>query len=119
MTTLKVVNDTRGSVLGDRVRLADWFWPRLKGLIGSDPLEPGRGLLIVPCRAVHMYGMTFPIDVAFLDPEREVVAIYRGLAPGTRSKWHGDARFALELPDGTLGSTGTVLGDRLAWTEAA
>lgn len=119
MTSLKVVNETRGSVLGDRVTMADWFWPRLKGLIGTDPLRPGSGLLLVPCRAVHMYFMTYAIDVAFLAPEGEVVAIYRGLVPGTRSKWHGEARFALELPDGTLGSTGTVLGDRLAWSEAA
>lgn len=119
MKTLRVTNETRGSVLGDRVRLADWWWPRLKGLIGSRPLESGRGLLLVPCRAVHMYGMTYPIDVAFLDSAREVVAIYRALSPGTRSRWHGEARFALELPDGTLGSTGTMLGDLLTWSEAA
>lgn len=119
MTMVKVVNETRGSVLGERIVLADWWWPRLKGLLGSDPLEPGRGLLLTPCRAVHMYGMTYPIDVAFLDAEGEVVVIYRGLAPGARSKWHGDARFALELPEGMLGTTGTVPGDLLTWSEAA
>ena len=116
---VKVINRTRGSVLGDRVVVADRWWSRLKGLIGSDPLEPGRGLLLIPCRAVHMYGVTFPIDVAFLDPEGEVVAIYRSLAPGTRSKWHGEARAALELPEGKLGATGTTVGDRLVWSEAA
>ncbi|MBW3660046.1 MAG: DUF192 domain-containing protein [Gemmatimonadetes bacterium] len=116
---LKVVNETRGSVLGEQVDLADWWWPRLRGLIGHGPLEEGQGLLMVPCRGVHMYGMRYPIDVAFMDEEREVVALYRGLAPGARSKWHGEARFALELPEGTLGSTGTLLGDHLSWSEAA
>lgn len=119
MKRVKVVNETRGRVLGERVDLADSWWPRLKGLIGSDPLEAGRGLLLVPCRAVHMYGVGYPIDVGFLGPDGEVVAIYRGLAPGSRSKWHGEARFALELPEGTLGASGTMRGDRISWSEAA
>lgn len=116
---VKVVNETRGSVLGDQIGMADSWWSRLKGLIGTDRLEPGQGLLIVPCRAVHMYGMSYPIDVAFLNTEGEVVAIYRGLAPGTRSKWHGEARCVLELPEGALGTSGTVPGDLLSWSEAA
>lgn len=119
MKRVRVVNETRGRVLGEQVDLADSWWARLRGLIGSDTLESGRGLLLVPCRAVHMYGVMFPIDVTFIDPDGEVVAIYRGLAPGTRSKWHGEARAALELPEGTLGASGTMLGDRLSWSEAA
>lgn len=120
MKTLKVVNATRGSVLGDRVGLADRFLSRLRGLIGRGRLDEGEGLLLVPCRAVHMYGMAYPIDVAFADRGGEIVALYRGLAPGARTKWHGAARVALELPSGSLAGTGTRIGDRVAWfpTEA-
>lgn len=118
MRTVKVVNETRGSVLGDRIDVADGWWTRLRGLLGRGPLGDGAGLLLVPCRSVHMYGMTYPLDVAFLDRDREVVALYRGLAPGTRSRWHGQARFALEVPAETLVRTGTMLGDLLAWDPA-
>lgn len=112
---VRVMNTTRGRQLGDRVILADWFWPRLRGLIARPRIEPGEGLLIVPCRGVHMYMMTYPIDVALIDKEGVVVALYRELAPGTRTGWHAGARQALEVPAGTLAETHTALGDRVAW----
>lgn len=117
MRTVKVVNESRGNVLGERVWLADGWWSRLRGLLGRGPLDPGMGMLIVPSRAVHMYGMRYPIDVAFLDDEAEVVTMYRGLAPGTRTRWHTEAKMALELPEGTLAASDTHPGDRLTWTE--
>lgn len=117
MRTLKVVNATRGTGLGDRVWLADNVWTRLRGLIGRGPLTDGMGLMIVPCRGIHMYGMTYPIDVAFIDEGREIVAMYRELAPGARSKWHAASQYALELPPGKLAESNTEVGDHLEWTE--
>lgn len=114
-----VMNETRGKVLGTRVDLADRFWPRLRGLLGRGSLEPGEGLILVPCRGVHMYGMTYPIDVAFAAPDGEVVALYRELAPGARTKMHREARAAIELPPGALAESGTRIGDRVAWRPAA
>jgi uncharacterized membrane protein (UPF0127 family) len=78
--------------------------------------ESGEGLLLTPCRSVHMYGMRFPLDVAFLDARGTVVASYPSLRPGSRTRWHRDAVHALELPAGTLENTGTMSGDVLAWS---
>jgi hypothetical protein len=47
---VRVVNATRGRELGDRVILADWVWPRLRGLIARPRIASGEGLMIVPCR---------------------------------------------------------------------
>lgn len=118
MTVLRVSNETRGRELGSRVGLADGVWTRLRGLIGRGPLPPGAGLLLEPCRAVHMHGMTQALDVAFLDREGQVVALYPNLAPGARTAWHKPARRALELPSGTLAATGTAVGDVLSWRPA-
>lgn len=115
MRRVRVVNTTRGRELGDRVILADWVWPRLRGLIARPRIESGEGLMIVPCRGVHMYMMTYPIDVALMDRDGAVVALYRELAPGARTRWHADAHHALELPAGTLAGTGTTPGDRILW----
>ncbi|HEY7473033.1 MAG TPA: DUF192 domain-containing protein [Gemmatimonadota bacterium] len=112
---VRVTNATRGRELGDRVILANWFWPRLRGLIARPRIERGEGLMIVPCRGVHMYLMTYPIDVALMDDAGSVVAMYRDLSPGTRTRWHRDARQALEVPAGTLAETHTTLGDRVQW----
>ena len=84
-------------------------------MLGRPEPEPGEGLLIVPSRGVHMYGMKYPLDVLLLDMERRVVALYPGLGPGRRTPMHRGARYALELPAGSLHGTGTEEGDVLDW----
>lgn len=111
MRVVEARNPARGTVLGGRVQVADRWWTRLRGLLGRPPLAMGEGLLIEPCRAVHMSGMKYPIDVAFLGRDGAVVALYPGLVPGARTRWHRAARSALELPAGTLAASGTREGD--------
>ena len=113
MKYVRIVNRVNGAVLGDHVGAAEWWWQRLRGLLGRPPLEAGEGLLLTPCRAIHMAGMKYPLDVAFLDRQDTVVAVYPGIAPGRRTRWHASARSALELPVGTLAATGTQVGDTL------
>lgn len=115
MHTVAVRNLSRsGILLGDRIGLANSVWTRLRGLLGHARLTGGQGLLLDPCKAVHMYGMKQPLDVAFLSGTGTVVALYPDLQPGQRSRYHRDARQALELPVGTLNQTDTQIGDRLA-----
>jgi uncharacterized membrane protein (UPF0127 family) len=64
-----------------------------------------------------MLGMSFPLDVAFLDHRGGVLASYHGLRPGRRTRWHASAVDALELPAGTLAATRTVDGDTIVCTE--
>ena len=117
MKYLRAENPARGSTLGTRIGLADRWWHRLRGLIGRSGLEPGEGLVLRPCRAVHMAWMSFPLDLAFLDRKGVVLACYHALAPGGRSRWHSEALDALELPAGILAATGTVNGDTIVYTE--
>jgi uncharacterized membrane protein (UPF0127 family) len=114
MRSVQVANATRGAVVGSRVAVADRWWLRMRGLLGRPPLAVGEGLLLDPCRAVHMLGMTYPLDVVFIDELRRVVALYPGLAPRARTGFH-EARYALELPAGTLQRSGTSVGDTLSW----
>ena len=97
--------------------MADRWWPRLRGMIGRAPPAAGEGLLITESRGVHMWWMKYPLDVAILDGEGEVLALYPELAPGKRTKLHRRGRFALELPPGTLEATGTSVGDKLSGAE--
>jgi uncharacterized membrane protein (UPF0127 family) len=118
MRPLRVVNQRGGVVLGDRILHADSFLGRLRGLLGRPAPGPGEGLMLTPCRSVHMFGMRYPIDVAFLDRDGFIVAAYPGLRPGAGTSWHARARHALELPNGALAATGTSVGDRLSWSDA-
>jgi hypothetical protein len=62
--TIRVRNRERDADLGDRIAVADKWWPQLRGLLGRPEPQPGEGLLIVDSQAIHMYGMKYPIDVA-------------------------------------------------------
>jgi len=112
-----VVNTTRGTVVGNTIFFAGTWWGRAKGWLGRPAPIEGEGLLLVPCKGIHMIGMNYAIDVAFLDEDRVVVATYAELEPWQRTRMHSKAYSALELPAGTLARTGTVVGDRLSWEE--
>lgn len=115
MKTIRVENGTRDAVLGERVHVADGWWTRLRGLLGRAPLEPGEGLLIVPSKGVHMYGMKYAIDVLLLDRGRHVLAAFQELQPGKRTPLFKRAHYALELPARTIDRSGTREGDVLRW----
>ena len=116
MRVVRAVNQ-RQVVLGDRIAVAERWWPRFRGLLGRRELTRGEGLWLRPCRAVHMMGMRFPLDIAFVDREGVVVAAYSNLRPGARTRWHRRAQGALELPAGTLEASGTREGDQIVCTE--
>jgi uncharacterized membrane protein (UPF0127 family) len=115
MSRIRVVNKTREGVLGTRVQVADRWWQRVRGFLGRGRPADGEGILLSPCRAVHMIGIGFPLDVVFIDREGVVQAVYPSLRPGRMTRFHRSAEYALELPAGTIASTGTVVADRIAW----
>ena len=54
--------------------IADTSQKRRTGLLKHSNLAAGEGLWIVPCEAVHTFGMNFPIDVLYLSKlEAEVL----------------------------------------------
>lgn len=112
---VRVLNKTRDSVLGARVRIADDWRSRMRGFIRRPPPHEGEGLLLSPCRAVHLWGVAFPLDVIFVDRHGRVVALYEDIQPGRRTRYHFKAEYALEVTAGTIAATGTELNDLLAW----
>jgi uncharacterized membrane protein (UPF0127 family) len=115
MTRLRVANETRSGVLGCAVELADTVVLRLRGYLGRPAPREGEGLLITPCRAVHMYGMRYPLDVIFLDRDGRVLALYPSLEPWSHTRWHGHAEYALELPPGSILASRTHVDDIVIW----
>ncbi len=113
MSTYRI-RKSNGEPLADRVRRADTFISRLRGLMFTSPLQAGEGLLIEPCTSIHMMFMGYPIDAIFLDKDNQVVACYDVLTPWWGiSGWHRNAAKVLELPAGVREKRGVQAGERL------
>lgn len=110
---LRVINATRKTVVGERIRVAETGLTRIVGLLGERELLPGDGLLIVPSQSIHTWGMQFPIDIAVLDNDWKVIAIRPAMRPFRMTRLFWKAAAVLELPSGSLDSTSTRVGDSM------
>src|SRR3954453_8548625 len=105
-----------GAVVCERCEIPETAFGRARGLLGRDGLEPGGGMLIDRAGSVHMFFMRFPIDVVFLDRDRNVMDVRHRLRPwqiaGPRR-----AVASLELPAGRAAEAGVEKGDRLVFED--
>ena len=114
-----VKNLTRDSCVGEQIRLAESSRDRMVGLLGQRSLAHGTGLYIVPCQAIHTIGMSFPIDVIFVDKKYNVVGMREAVRPFRCTRVFWRALGVLELPVGTIRESGTKVGDQLKLARAA
>ncbi len=94
--------EARGTLVAHEVRWARSWRDRSGGLLRSKPLSHGEALVLEPGRQVHTIGMTYPIDVVFCDREWRVRHVVRHMAPRRMTRVVFTARYAVELPAGTL-----------------
>jgi uncharacterized membrane protein (UPF0127 family) len=114
---LRISNLTRQSELAHCAEVADDGAKRRKGLLGRQELRPGEGLWILPCEAVHTFGMQFPIDIVYLDRNLRVKKVSSDVRPWRLSACL-TAHSVLELASGTIRGTHTKPGDRLEFSSA-
>ncbi|MDD5196830.1 MAG: DUF192 domain-containing protein [Candidatus Omnitrophota bacterium] len=110
---MKIINQTRSSVLADDTIIADTFFRRVRGLLGKNSLNQGQALILNPCNSIHTYFMRFPIDILFVDENNRVLQIITDLVPFRFSPLFFKSRLVIELPAGTIRSTATSQGDKL------
>jgi uncharacterized membrane protein (UPF0127 family) len=111
--TVAVVNITKGTILASFAKLATTYGERRQGLLGRSSLEEGEGLIIRPCKGVHSFGMKFPIDVAYVSRDGEILHIISPLHPNRLGPLMLSAAWVLEIPQGVLERTETVFGDTI------
>ncbi|MGH9585148.1 MAG: DUF192 domain-containing protein [Bryobacteraceae bacterium] len=112
-----MIDAASGTAIADRVRIADTSRARRQGLLGVDRLEPGAGIWIAPCEAVHTFGMRIPIDIVFLARDRTVKKIVPSLKPW-RIAACPTAASVLEMEAGTVLRTGLRVGAPLRFEPA-
>jgi uncharacterized protein len=115
---LRAINQTKGTVLCERLEPANGIFEQSRGLLGRDHLEPGTGMLfqsgrLTPFMWMHMFFMRFAIDIVFLDRANRVIKIDRNLRPWRLSSLVFRARMALELEAGAASRSDTAKNDQI------
>lgn len=84
---------------GLRVHVARRRGERRRGLAGLPALPGDRALHLMPCRAVHTFGMAFALDLVWLGADGRVVRVDRAVRP-RRQRWCPGARSVVECATG-------------------
>jgi uncharacterized membrane protein (UPF0127 family) len=98
----------------EQTMLANTPLLRLRGLLGRPKLNLDQGLLISPCNSVHTMGMSYPLDLVFLDNNNRVIKLTRALKPWRASSCL-KATKVLELVAGNITTKNINQGDILSW----
>jgi uncharacterized membrane protein (UPF0127 family) len=101
-----------GTVVCERLLVADRPFARMRGLLGKKTMPAGEGLLLRPASSIHTFFMRFPIDAVFLGRGLEVLEVASYVRPWRAAAGEG-ARAVLELPAGEAERRGVRPGDRL------
>ena len=94
-----VVIEIKPSNIKLKVKLANTFLLRLRGLIGYSSPFP---ILISPCRQIHTLLMKFPIDIVYLDKNFKCLQLSCNvpawkICPAVKGSF-----YVLELPSGFI-----------------
>lgn len=65
---------------------------RMRGMLFRKPDEVTR--LLVPCHDIHTFGMRYPLDVAFISKEGDVLEVHRNVRARQRIKRKGASMVA-------------------------
>ena len=115
------VADENGTQLATvDVRVADTRQERRVGLMQTDSLSNGSGMLFVHPRdaqyTYHMKNMAFDIDIIFVGANGTVTAVRHASAPDageSTDTYTGRGKYVLEVPRGFANATGIEMGDEV------
>lgn len=116
---MKLTDPQSGRVLAVQLERPRTFIGRGIGLMFRRELPDGSGMLIDPCKGIHMLFMRFAIDALFLDSRNRVRKVYRRLPPWIGVVWLvWGAEKVVELPAGSLDGLHLERGHQLQFDPA-
>jgi uncharacterized membrane protein (UPF0127 family) len=95
-----------------RLRIANGFWGKLRGLMWTSGPKPGEALLLPDCTSVHTCFLFKPLDLAYLDRDGVIVRLVPKLLPWRVSRC-GHAVHTLELQRGAIDAFHLSVGQRI------
>jgi hypothetical protein len=111
---MRLINQTKNTVLAEDVALADTPLKRIKGLLGRKDFHRGQALIIKPCNSIHTFFMRFPIDALFVDKNYKIIQALSSLRPFSLTRIYFKADLVIELRSGAIKDSLTGVGDQLS-----
>jgi uncharacterized membrane protein (UPF0127 family) len=114
---VRIENVTRGTTVGERIRMASSTKDRTVGLLRTPEVKRGRGLWIERSPSIHMFFMPYAIDAIFVSKAGRVTKVVPNLKPWRVVWWARGAQDCLELAAGAAADSQTQAGDELKLVE--
>lgn len=115
MNSNMLENITKNQILTKNFKLCRGFLCRAKGLMFSKP----KVLIFIFNKekriSLHMFFVFFPIDVIFLNKNKEIIEIKRNFKPFTFYKGKNKAKYVIELPLGIINNNNIKIKHKLKW----
>lgn len=89
---------------------------RMRGLLFRPQISSNEALLITHCSSVHTVGMSYNIDIAYLDKQLAIVKLVKSLRPLRMSACRG-AAMTLEMAEYTIERLHLEPGMQLRWQD--
>jgi uncharacterized membrane protein (UPF0127 family) len=105
-----LTNQTRHTTVSTDCQIANSFMDRLLGLLR--PTSP-QSLIFFTRWGIHTFFMTKSIDILVLDQKWAVVKVTHSFPANQFYFYPPQYRIIIELPDGALARSRTVLGDKI------
>ncbi len=110
-----IKNTSQGTILSSDARLCSSLWQKAHGLMFSSQKD----LVFVSATEqkipLHMLFVFYPIDVLYLNKEKKVVECKEHFLPFTVYNPKNKAKYVLELKQGTIKKTKTIINDCLVF----
>ena len=113
---MMLINRDKKSAIAKDAVLCLGLFSKIKGLMFT---RKPKSLIFDFCSekriGLHMWFVFYPIDVLFLDKNGKVVELKTGFMPFSAYTSKKKARYAIELPEGSIRKSRTAIGDRIGW----
>lgn len=97
-----------------QVQQTESMLDRFRGLLSSPQPNSGEGLLLSPCNSIHMFFMSYPLDIVFIDRDGKIISRRENLRPW-RMAGERKATTVLECRAGEIARLGLKDGEEVEW----
>lgn len=113
MAKLYKTSQVGAELIVENLSLAESFWQRGRGLLGTKSLPNDCALWIRPCNNIHTFFMNYSIDCVFVDKKLTIQKIAESVPPFRFVGPFWSSHSVIEMASGVAAAKNLRIGDHL------